>query len=82
METFTKQDLINELQQYHQTAVPRRTTEKGEQCGVTTQELAEAQEFSETAARNHLKKLEAKGILEREWTLDGGCRMYVYYTVN
>ncbi len=76
MESFTTEDLIAELQQYHQTAVPRR------EGGVTIAEWAEAQEFSETAARKQFKKLMAKGILEREWTLDGGNRMYVYYKVN
>ncbi len=82
MESFTTEDLIAELQQYHQTAVPRRTTEKGETCGITIAEWAEKQEYSETAARKYLNKLMTKGILEREWTLDGGNRMYVYYRIE
>ena len=83
MESFTTQDLIEELQQYHQSAVPRRTTEKGEPCGVTTQELAEAEEYSETAARKYLKKLMAKGVLEREWTISqNGVRSFVYYRIE
>ena len=82
MESFTTQDLIAELQQYHLTAAPRRTTEKGEKCGVTTQELAEAEGFSDTAARKKLRKFMTEGVLEREWTLDGGNRMYVYYRIE
>ena len=79
MESFTTQDLIAELQQYQQTYAPRRTTEKGEACGVTTIEYAAELGISETAARKRLNKLMAKGILEREWILDGGSRTIVYY---
>ena len=79
MESFTTQDLIAELQEYQQTYAPRRTTEKGEVCGVTTAEFAVELGISETAARKRLKKLMAEGILEREWTLYGGSRMIVYY---
>ena len=76
METFTTQDLIAELQEYQLTAVPRR------EGGVTIAEWSEAQEVSETASRKQLWKLVTKGILEREWTLDGGNRMYVYYRIE
>ncbi len=76
METFTTQDLIEELQQHQLTAVPRR------EGGVTIIEWAQAQEVSETAARKQFRKLMNKGILEREWTLDCGNRMFVYYKVN
>jgi predicted ArsR family transcriptional regulator len=81
-DTFTTADLIAELQQYQQTCVPRRTTEKGEACGVTTVEFAAELGISETAARKRLKKLMAEGILESEWSIDGGSRMIVYYKVN
>jgi predicted transcriptional regulator len=76
METFTTQDLIAELQEYQLTAVPRR------EGGVTINEWAQAQEISETAARKQLRRLMTEGILEREWTLDGGNRMYVYYRIE
>ena len=76
METFTTQDLIAELQEYQQTAVPRR------EGGVTIAEWSEAQEVSETASRKQLRSLMTKGVLEREWTLDGGNRMYVYYRIE
>ena len=76
MENFTTADLIAELQQYHLTAVPRR------EGGVTIIEWAQAQGISDTAARKQLKKLVAKGVLEREWTLDGGNRMFVYYRIE
>ena len=80
-DTFTTQDLIEELQQHVQTAKPRRTTEKGEACGVTHYELAEAQGFSETTARKRLKKLVTDGVLEREWTISqDGIRSWVYYS--
>ena len=83
MESFTTQDLIAELQQYQQIAAPRRTTEKGEACGVTIAELAEEHGISDTAARNQLKKLVTKGILEREWTLcPDGQRRWVYYRIE
>ncbi len=81
-DTFTTADLIAELQQYHRTYVPRRTTEKGEKCGVTILEWSEERGVSDTAARNQLRKFIAKGILERVWTLDGGDRMYVYYRIE
>ncbi len=73
MESFTTQDLIEELQQYQLTAAPRR------EGGVTIIEWAQAQGISETASRKQLRKLVDKGVLEREWTLDGVNRMYVYY---
>ncbi len=76
METFTTQDLIKELQEYQLTAAPRR------EGGVTIIEWAQAQGVSETAARKQFRKLMTKGILEREWTLDGGNRMYVYYRIE
>ncbi len=81
-DTFTTADLIAELQQYQQTCVPRRTTVKGEACGVTTIEFATKLEISETAARKRLQKLVAEGILEREWSIDGGSRMIVYYRIE
>lgn len=76
METLTTEDLIAELQEYQLTAAPRR------EGGVTIAEWAEAQGVSETAARKQLRKLVTKGILEREWTLDGGNRMFVYYRIE
>jgi len=76
METFTTQDLIEELQQHQLTAVPRR------EGGVTINEWAQAQGVSETAARKQLNKLMTKGVLEREWTLDCGNRMFVYYRIE
>ena len=76
MESFTTADLIAELQQYHQSAVPRR------EGGVTIIEWAQAQGISETAARKQLRKLMDEGVLEREWTLDGGNRMFVYYRIE
>ena len=76
MESFTTQDLIAELQQYHLTAAPRRDG------GVTIIEWAQAQGISDTAARKQLRKLMDEGVLEREWTLDGGNRMYVYYRIE
>ena len=80
-ETFTTQDLIAELQQHVQTAKPRRTNEKGETCGVTHQEWAEAQGFSDTTARRQLKKLVEQGKYEREWTISqDGIRSWVYYS--
>ena len=74
MESFTTQDLIEELQQYQQAAAPRR------EGGVTCDEWAEEQQVSNTAARNHLKKFVAQGILERERCLcPDGQRRFVYY---
>ena len=76
-DTFTTQDLIAELQQYQQAAAPRR------EGGVTCDEWAEKQGVSNTAARNHLKKFVAQGILEREWNLcPDGQRRYVYYRIE
>ena len=72
-DTFTTEDLIAELQEYTLTAAPRR------EGGVTIAEWSEAQGVSDTAARKQLQKLMAEGVLEREWTLDGGSRMWVYY---
>ena len=74
-DTFTTEDLIAELQEYTQTAAPRR------EGGVTIAEWSEAQGVSDTAARNQLKKLVIRGILERVWTLDGN-RMWVYYRIE
>ena len=75
-ETFTTQDLITELQQHIQIYAPRR------EGGITIMEWAEAQEISDTAARNQLKKLIARGILEREWAItQDGIRMWVYYKI-
>ena len=77
METFTTQDLIAELQQYQQTASPRR------EGGVTVIEWSEAQGVSDTAARNQLKKLVTEGILEREWNVCAdGQRRFVYYGIE
>ena len=76
MESFTTQDLIAELQQYHLAAAPRR------EGGVTIIEWAQAQGISDTAARKQLRKLMDEGVLEREWTLDGGNRMFVYYRIE
>ena len=76
METFTTQDLIAELQQHVVTCAPRR------EGGVTIMEWAAARGISDTAARNQLKKLIARGILKREWTLDSGIRMWVYYRIE
>ena len=74
MESFTTQDLINELQQYAQTATARR------EGGITHDEWAEEQRISDTAARKQLKKFRDEGILEREWTLCAdGLRRFVYY---
>ena len=74
MESFPTQDLIAELQQYAQTAITRR------EGGITHDEWAEAQQISDTAARKQLKKLDDRGILEREWTLcPDGRRRFVYY---
>lgn len=74
MESFTTQDLINELQQYAQATTTRR------EGGITHDEWAEAQKISDTAARKQLKKLGDRGILEREWTLcPDGRRRFVYY---
>ena len=75
-DTFTTQDLIEELQQYQQPTPPRR------EGGVTIREWEEAQGISDTAARNQLKKLIDEGILERVWTLDGGSRLWVYYRIE
>ena len=76
-DTFTTQDLITELQQYQQIAAPRR------EGGVTTQEWAESQPVSDTAARKQLQKLVARGILEREWNLcPDGQRRWVYYRIE
>ena len=76
METFTTQDLIEELQQHQQTYAVRR------EGGVTIMEWAVAQGISDTAARKQLKKLMVQGILEREWTLDAGVRFWVYYRIE
>jgi predicted transcriptional regulator len=76
MESFTTQDLIEELQQYQQTATPRR------EGGVTIIEWAEAQNpsISDTASRKQLKKLMDQGIIEREWSVcPDGIRRWVYY---
>jgi len=74
METFTTQDLIEELRQYQLNAVPRR------EGGVTHQEWASAQKVSEASSRKQLWKLIEKEILEREWSLcPDGQRRWVYY---
>jgi predicted transcriptional regulator len=74
MESFTTQDLIEELQQYQQTATPRR------EGGVTIDEWAEAQDISDTAARKQLEKLMKQGVIEREWSVcPDGIRRWVYY---
>ena len=77
METFTTQDLIAELQEYHQPIADRHPG------GVTAYEWAEAQNISIKLARRQLKKLAADGVLVEEH-----CRLaprsmgYVYYKVE
>ena len=74
---FTTEDLINELQAYHQPVADRRPG------GVTATEWAEAQNISESIARKQLKQLAADGVLIKEH-----CRLapramgYVYYKVQ
>ena len=76
-ETFTTQDLIAELQQHVVTYATRC------EGGVTIMEWAAARGISDTAARNQLKKLIARGILEREWTISrDGIRCWVYYKIT
>jgi Fic family protein len=80
---FTTEDLIAELQQYQQPAPPRRTTAKGEACGVTIREWEEKQGVSDTSARKDLNKLVSRGILEKVWTLcPDGQRRFVYYRIE
>ena len=73
-ETYTTQDLINELQAHQQPIVERQ------EGGITHQEWAIEQGVSDTAGRNQLKKMMAEGKLFREWQMCGdGNRRYVYY---
>ena len=74
METFTTQDLINELQAHQQPIVERQ------EGGITIQEWAIAQGISDTAARMQLKKMVEAGVLFREWGMcDDGERRLIYY---
>ena len=73
-DTFTTQDLIAELQEYHQPIADRQPG------GVTADEWSVAQNISIKLARRQLKKLASDGVLVEEH-----CRLaprsmgYVYY---
>ena len=74
MENFTTQDLIEELQQYHQPTPARR------EGGVTIGEWAKAQNISIRLAGKQLDELVEQGMLVKEFarTSPQG-RGYVYY---
>ena len=73
-ETYTTQDLINELQAHQQPIIERQ------EGGITHQEWADAQGISDTAGRSQLKKMMAEGLLTRELQMcNDGNRRYVYY---
>jgi predicted transcriptional regulator len=61
-DTFTTQDLIDELQAYHKPTAERR------EGGVSAAEWAEAQNISTKTARKELKKMMDDGLLVREKT--------------
>ena len=77
METFTDQDLIDELQKYHQPAQQRR------EGGVTQQEWARAQDIDPRTAGDQLNEMMDNGILcrKRQRCEDGRFR-FVYYKVE
>ena len=71
---FTTEDLIQELQQYHQPIPDRRPG------GVTVLEWAESQNISDKFARKQLRQLVADGVLVEEFCrLAPNAQGYVYY---
>jgi len=74
MEEFTTQDLIAELQAYHEPMPDRR------EGGVTISEWAQAQNISIRLAQKQLDELVERGMLFKEFarTSPQG-RGYVYY---
>jgi predicted transcriptional regulator len=75
METFTTQDLIEELQNYLPTTPIRKEGE-----GITVQEWQDEQGIAEPTARRQLTRLVEQGVLTREKCkcADGEIR-FVYY---
>jgi len=74
METFTTQDLIEELRQHHLPVEPRR------EGGITIHEWAKEQGIGAAMAGLQLRGLVDKGVLVRENNrcADGRIR-FVYY---
>lgn len=74
METFTTEDLIEELRQYHQPVGDRR------EGGVTRREYADANNVSLKQSARQLDELVERGILIREKNRIGPNALgYVYY---
>ena len=74
METFTTQDLIQELQGYYKATSTRR------EGGITVHEWMAAQNISDRTARDQLNKMVEDGILTREWCyLKKSSCGWVYY---
>ena len=74
MEEFTTQDLIAELQAYHQPTPERR------EGGVTISEWAKAQNISLRLATAQLDELVEQGVLVKEFArLSAQGRGFVYY---
>jgi hypothetical protein len=71
---FTTEDLLNELQQYHNPIEDRKPG------GITRKELAIANNISKKLAKTILEGEVAEGKLIREFNrLGPGARGYVYY---
>ncbi len=76
METFTDQDLIAELQQYHP-PIENRTG------GFTQREWAEAQNLSISVANIKVKEMLKEGvIIEKRQRCEDGHIRFVYYKCN
>ena len=76
MESFTTQDLIEELQQFHPPIPDRR------EGGITRDEWAEAQNISYEEAKKQLEGLVSDGVLVCEYSRLGLKSMgYVYYKI-
>ena len=77
MTDFTTEDLIQELQAYHQPMQDRRPG------GVTVIEWAESQNISDKRARKQLRQLVADGVLvEEHCRLAPNAQGFVYYKRN
>ena len=76
MESFTTQDLIAELQAFHQPLAERR------EGGVTAGEYARAQGYTRKTARKRLNAMVDEGLLMKEQCKIPSGRECVYYKVQ
>ena len=73
-EEFTTEDLIAELQAYH--------NEERKPGGVTVEEWAEASDINKDQARQQLNRMLDKGLLTKQKARVNGERVFVFYKVT